>query len=428
MTVSSFRNREIENTLLGNGIRVITETMPHVRSVAVGIWIGIGARREVKEQNGISHFLEHMVFKGTKHRTAEEIARSIDSIGGNLDAFTAKELVSFNTKILDEHLPLAFDIISDMVLHPLFHEEDIEKERGVILEELKMEADNPEYVIHELFCGNFWKGHPLGKPILGTRETIRGFNREMIHDYFRRAYAPSNILITAAGNVSHVRLLELVKERFEALRDGGTLPEDTFPKTHALVKLREKKSLQQVHLCLGVPAYPINHELRYPCYLLNSLLGGGVSSRLFQNIREKRGLAYAVFSELNLFHDTGCLAVSAATSAESAAQVVELTLEEFKKFKHEPVTPEELRRAKDQLKGSLMLGLESTSSRMANLARQRLYFGRFFTLDEILDSIEQVTADQLQAIAQEFFQPDKIALTVLGKLDGFHVRHEDLAC
>lgn len=421
-------SREVQSTRLPNGIRVITETMPYVRSVSVGVWIGAGARHEPVEHNGISHFIEHMVFQGTARRTAEEIARSVDSIGGNLDAFTAKELVSFNTKVLDEHLPLAFDVLADLVLRPLFREQDIEKEKGVVLEELKMETDSPEYLVHELFTGRFWKNHPLGMPILGTRRTIRAFNRQVLEDHFHNTYVPANMIITAAGNLRHATLLELVEREFGHLRDNGRRPAASQPSPHPHLLLKKKRSLEQVHLCLGVPCYPIDHELRYACYILNTLLGGGMSSRLFQNIREKQGLAYSVFSELNLFRDTGCLLVSAGTSLEGAGKVVHLILEEFRRFKNELVAPEELRRAKDHLKGSLMLGLESTSSRMANLARQELYFGRFFDLDEILAGIEAVTAEDLGRISQDFFQSDKIALTLLGELDGLRLSRKDLVC
>jgi len=428
MSVSLLNERDIRSTTFPNGVRVITESMRHVRSVSVGIWIGSGTRRESQDQNGISHFIEHMVFKGTENRSAEEIARSVDSIGGNLDAFTAKELVSFNTKVLDEHLPFAFGVLSDLVLRPLFYEEDIEKEKGVVLEELKMEADSPEYLVHELFCGRFWKNHPLGKPILGTRKTIRSFNRPMIQSYFHQVYNPSNILITAAGNLDHSQLLDLASREFEGLKDVGERPVEASPKPSPHLLLKTKKSLEQVHICLGVPCYPVAHGLRFACYILNTVLGGGMSSRLFQNIREKRGLAYSVFSELNLYRDTGCLLVSAGTSLASAEKVVRLTVEEFARFKNELLSEEELRRAKDQLKGSLMLSLESTSSRMANLARQELYFGRFFGLDEILESIDVVTAEQVQAISREFFRPEAIALTLLGELNGLRIGRKDLVC
>jgi predicted Zn-dependent peptidase len=420
--------RDIELTRLPNGVRVITEVMPHVRSVSVGVWVGTGSRRESPEQNGITHFIEHMLFKGTTRRSAEEIARSVDSIGGNLDAFTAKELVCYNTKVLDEHLSLAFDVLADLVLHPLFREEDIAKEKGVILEELKMEEDNPDYLVHEIFTANFWKDHPLGKPILGTKDTIKRFDRESVEGYYRAEYVPENTVITAAGRLTHHGLVQLAHQHFESLPSGRLVPADTSPGTHARIALRNKKSLEQVQLCLGVPSYPLPHEERFTCYILNTLLGGGMSSRLFQNIREKQGLAYAVFSELNPYRDTGCLSIYAGTSAEAAGKVVELILKEFRQLKQELVPEDELRRAKDHLKGSLMLSLESTSSRMSNLARQEMYFGRFFSLDELVESIEIVSAADIQLIAQKFFDQKQIALTVLGNLEGFKIAREDLAC
>jgi len=419
---------EVSRTVLPNGVRILSELMPQVRSVSVGIWLGTGARLEAPQETGICHFLEHLLFKGTAHRSAEEIARSVDSIGGNLDAFTGKELVSFNTKVLDQHLPLAFDVLSDMVVYPLLRPEDIEKEKSVILEELKMEADNPEYLVHEIFASNFWKGHPLGRPILGTRETIKRFNRDMIEAYYRRTYIPSNILITAAGNLDHERLVELARERFGALPANGTVPADDPPSTHARLALRHKKSLEQVHLCLGVPSHPMPHRDRFAAYLLNTLLGGGMSSRLFQNIRERQGLAYAVFSELSAYRDTGCLSVYAGTSAEAARKVVTLILAELRRMKEELVGEEELRRGKDYLKGSLMLSLESTTNRMANLARQELYFGRFFSLDELVEDIERVTAEDVQRLAHQFFDSRYITLTVLGNLDGVRIRREELTC
>ena len=420
--------RDIETTVLPNGLRIITERMSHVRSVSVGFWIDSGSRCETQEQNGLSHFIEHMLFKGTKTRSAEDIARSVDSIGGNLDAFTSKELVCFNTKVLDEHLPLAFDVLADLLLNPLFRDEDIEKEKGVILEEIKMDADNPDYLVHEIFSSNFWKDHPLGKPILGTRETVKRFDREMIHQFYSDAYSPHNLLITAAGNLQHRRLVDLVQERFCDFSRNGAAKEVAKPSTHARIALRNKKELEQVHLCLGVPSYPVPHEDRFSCYVMNTLLGGGMSSRLFQNIRERQGLAYAVFSELNPYRDTGCLSIYAGTSVESAGKVVELILKEFKDLKENRIPPDEIRRAKDHLKGSLMLSLESTSSRMSNLARQEIYFKKFFTLDELGESIENVTEDDVQRIAREFFEPKSIALTILGNLDGFKISREELAC
>lgn len=415
-------------TTLANGVRVITEAMPHVRSVSVGIWIGSGSRRETGEQNGISHFIEHMLFKGTTRRSAEDIARSVDSIGGNLDAFTAKELVCFNTKVLDEHLALAFDVLADLVLHPRFRDEDIEKEKGVILEEIKMEADSPDYLVHEIFSSNFWKDHPLGKPILGTPQSVKRFDQEMIRSFYSAVYAPSNLIVTAAGNLTHDGLVALAREHLESLPPGPGPAADVAPSTHARIALRNKKALEQVHLCLGVPSYPLPHQERFACYVLNTLLGGGMSSRLFQNIRERQGLAYAVFSELNPYRDTGCLSIYAGSSIESARKVVESILNEFRDLKERQVPDEELRRAKDHLKGSLMLSLESTSSRMSNLARQELYFGRFFTLDELVESIESVSGADVQRIAQTFFEPKQIGLTVLGNLENFKIGRDELVC
>ena len=420
--------RDIQVATLSNGVRVISEEMSHVRSVSLGVWIRTGSRRETSQENGISHFIEHMLFKGTKNRSAEEIARSVDSIGGGLDAFTAKEMVSYNTKVLDEHLPIAFDVLADMVRNPLFREEDIEKEKGVILEELKMEVDNPEYLLHDIFSSNFWKDHPLGKPIIGSKDTIRAFDRRMIDSYFQRYYSPSNILITAAGNLNHAQLMELARKYFEDLPVNGTLAPEVAPVPHARLVFRDKKSLEQTHLYMGVPAYPFAHESRFACYTLNTILGGGMSSRLFQNIREKQGLAYAVYSEVSMYRDTGCFAIYAGTAVETCRQVIDSIIKEFRELKDNLVPEEELRRAKDNLKGSFMLGLESTSSRMGNLARQDLYFKRFFTLDEMLESIEAVSAEQVREIAREFFNPKNITLAVLGNLGEFRVKREDLDC
>jgi len=406
----------------------VTESMNHVRSVSVGVWIDSGSRLEIGPENGISHFIEHMVFKGTQTRSAEDIARSIDSLGGNLDAFTGKELVSFNTKILDEHLPIAFEVLADMVLRPAFRDEDIHKEKGVILEELKMESDNPEYLVHETFSQNFWKDHPLGKPILGTRETIKAFDRPMVDSFYRNVYTPSNILITAAGSLTHQNMVDLVAREFDSLPAGPGKPDHVPPEPQSRLILRDKRALEQVHLMMGVPAYAVAHERRFSAYVLNTLLGGSMSSRLFQNIREQRGLVYAVFSEISSYRDSGALAVYAGTSRGAVRQVIQLILAEFRKLKEELIPPEELERGKNHLKGSVMLGLESTASRMTNLARQQLYFHRFATMDEILAAIEAVTAESIQQVACEFFRPETIALTVLGPLNGMKIRREDLIC
>jgi predicted Zn-dependent peptidase len=427
MASTAIDAREIKSATLPNGIRVITERMPHVRSVSVGIWIGTGARRESVKQNGISHFIEHMLFKGTTSRSAEDIAKEVDSTGGHLDAYTAKELVSYNTKVLDDHLPVAFDVLADLVLHPIFREEDIEKEKGVILEELKMEVDNPEYLVHETFFSNFWRSHPLGRSILGTKSTIRGFEKSMVEAYYGGVYVPRNIVITAAGRLDHEDLVELASRYFGDRRTSGEMPGEAPPAASVPLILKNKRSLEQMHLCMGVPCYPIAHDMRYACYVLSTILGGGMSSRLFQNIREKHGLAYSVFSELNLYRDTGCLAVYAGAAVENLKKVVNMTMDEFRRLRDEPTPAEELRRAKDHLKGSLALSLESTSSRMSNLARQELFFGRFFTVDEMVDSIEQVTAEDVQKIARDFFR-GQVGLTALGRLNGVDITAEELTC
>jgi predicted Zn-dependent peptidase len=410
--------RDVSRTSLPNGIRIITESVPHVRSVSIGVWIGTGARRESVKENGISHFIEHMLFKGTANRSAEQIAREADSTGGNLDAYTAKELVSYNIKVLDEHLPIAFDVLSDLVLNPRFEEADIEKEKGVILEELKMEVDNPEYLVHETFFSRFWKNHSLGRSILGTKATINSFNQDNVRRYYDDVYTASNIVITAAGRITHSQIVALAVQYFGALPVRETVPAEPKPKPAPPLILKNKRSLEQTHLCMGVPAYPMADERRYGTYLLSTILGGGMSSRLFQNVREKHGLAYSVFSELNLYRDSGCLAVYAGTSQETLKKVVLMVIDEFRQLCDATVPEEELRRAKDHLKGSLALSLESTSARMSNLARQELFFGRFQSVDEMMEGIERVNAKEVQAIAHDFFSGQQVGVAGLGRLAG----------
>jgi predicted Zn-dependent peptidase len=420
--------RDIQRHVLPNGLIVITETMQHVRSVSVGIWVRNGSRREVPAENGLAHFLEHMVFKGTDRRSAEDIAREMDSVGGMLDAFTSKEQICFNAKVLDEHLPIAFDVLADLVLRPKLDSDDVNKERQVVLEEIKMDLDNPEYLLHDIFTRGFWPEHSLGRPILGTPETVRNFDREALRRRFQNWFAPDHLIVTAAGNITHEPVLELVEQEFGHLQAIGSPQEDPAPSTSAPIRLETKRDLEQVHLCIGVPSLPLAHERRFGVAVLNNLLGGGMSSRLFQNIREKQGLAYAVFSEITPYSDAGMLTVYAGTAKETVDKVLDLTVAEFRAMKESPVSDEELLRAKNHLKGSLMLSLESTSSRMSNLARQELYFQRFYSLDEILASIEAVTHDEVQALAREFFQPDRVAVTVLGPLNGFSVDRARLAC
>jgi predicted Zn-dependent peptidase len=422
--------RNIRRTRLPNSLLVLTESIPHIRSVSIGIWIDSGSRDESLALNGISHFVEHMVFKGTTSRSAQQFAREADAIGGNLDAFTGKESICFNIKVLDEHVAPALDLLTDLVLHPTFTPEDIAREQGVILEEIKMDEDNPDYLVHETFTQNFWKGHSLGRPILGTTKTVASFNQQIVFDYYAGRFTPRNMVFSAAGHLDHDTFVAQVADHFSGLAASSETPltHVPAPATHPHITLKRKKSLEQVQLCLGVPAPPVDSPSRYAVYLLNTMLGGGMSSRLFQAIREDKGLAYSIYSETNPFRDTGCLAIYAGTSAEKTREVLRLTIEELRRLKEEPVPESELKRAKDQLKSNIVLGLESSSSRMSNLARQEMYFGRFFSVDEIIAEVNGVQAADVQALAQELFRPEAIALTILGNLGDLTVDRAALAC
>src|SRR6266568_2975356 len=420
--------RNLRRTVLPNGLIVLTERMDHLRSVAMVVWIKSGSRGEAAETNGISHFVEHMVFKGTRSRSAQLIAREMDSIGGNPDAFTGKETICFNVKSLADHVPLALDVLADLVLNPIFASIDIERERGVILEEIKIDEDNPDVLVHELFTQNFWKDHPLGKPILGTTATVGKLDQEKLFDYHIGRFRGGNMVFTAAGCLDHDEFVEAVAQKFGALPGGEAVHEMQTPQASARILLQNKKALEQVQLCLGVPAPPISDDNRYATLILNTVLGGGMSSRLFQTIREERGMAYSVFSDLSPYRDTGTLCVYAGTSAGKALETIELILNEFRKLKEEILPDEELTRAKDQLKGNILMGLESSNSRMANLARQEIYFGQFFTAEEITTRIDAVEAAQVQAMAQRLFDPDRIAVTLLGRLDGIKLNRAKLMC
>src|ERR1700678_4051962 len=420
--------RNIQREVFPNGLTVLTERMDHIRSVSMGIWVKSGSRHEDPNVNGISHIVEHMVCKGTSNRSAEQIARQVDSIGGNMDAFTGKETICFNIKVLDEHLPIAVDVLSDMVLHPVFDGKEITRERGVILEEIKMDEDNPDYLVHEIFTQNFWKDHPLGKPILGTKETVKKFERDAVLETYSHRFAPGNIIVAAAGHLNHDHFVDLVVKHFEHLKPAQNGFHSATPKIVPRIVLRNKKALEQVQLCIGVPCHPIAHEKRHAGYILNTLLGGGMSSRLFQNIRERQGLAYSIYSDLNPYRDTGCMAVYVGTALASAAKVVKSVVTEFRNLKNMPVPEEELRRSKDQLKGSLMLSLESSTAHMSNLARQEMYFDHFQDLDELIEKIEAVTVADLQTLAQEFFKTESIAVTALGNLSGLKISRDQLTC
>jgi predicted Zn-dependent peptidase len=414
----------IVREVFDNGVRLITETMDHVRSVSVGVWLTRGSRHEPVEHGGIAHFVEHMLFKGTTSRSAQDIAQEVDCLGGHLDAFTSKEYAGYYIKVLDEHLPKAIDVLSDLVLNPAFVPADIEREKKVILEEIKMVEDTPDDLVHELFTQSFWDGHPLGRPILGTPESVEALTADVLRTYFESTYTAGSLVIVAVGNVTHERMRELVSPAFLRLRPRADATTERPPAVLPQAQVRTKE-LEQSHVCLGTSSYPQNHDDRYASYVLNTMLGGSMSSRLFQNVREKRGLAYAVFSNLSAYRDAGSLTVYAGCANEAVREVVRLVVEELRGMKVEP--PEaELRRAKDHLKGSLMLSLESTSSRMSNLARQEMYFDRQFSLDETIESIEHVSAEDVVRVARDLFANGSLGATVLGQTDGLELSREEL--
>ncbi len=398
---------------LAGGLRLLTEPMSQVRSVTIGVWLARGSRHESDAESGIAHFVEHMLFKGTATRSAQDIAEEIDSIGGQLDAFTAKEYAAYYIRVLDEHLPLAVELLADMVMRPAMSPEDVVKEQGVILEEIKMVEDAPDDLVHEVFTRHFWMDHPLGRPILGTPETVSSFSSPVLRDYFTRTYTAPNLIVAAAGHFEHARLRDLVSKAFADLPTHTPAYPTTAPVVSRGLSVRYK-DIEQSHVCLGTGALTQGHDDRHVAYVLNTILGGSMSSRLFQHIREERGLAYAVSSSLTSYSDAGMLTVYAGCASDKVGDVVDLTLAELRAVRDQPVTPVELRRAKDHLKGSLMLSLESTSSRMSHLARQELYFTRHYTMDETLASIEQVSAEDIQRVAVEMFRDEHLSATIVG--------------
>jgi predicted Zn-dependent peptidase len=417
----------IEKTVLDNGLTIITEQMNHVRSASVGIWVRSGSRHERADFNGISHFIEHTLFKGTRNRTAREIAIESDAIGGNVDAFTSREVASYYVKVLDEHLPRAFDLLADLVTSPLFSNEELDRERNVVIEEINMVEDTPDDLVHEVFIANFWPDHPLGRSILGTAETLSTFDHDLVAQHFFDVYAPGNLVVAGAGSISHKSFVDMVAGYLSDLpRREVNLA--ASPPSASSRRVVLNKELEQAHLLLGTRCPSIVSEDRYSVHALNVMLGGGMSSRLFQTIREERGLAYAVFSGVNSYTDAGYLSVYAATSPEQITEVIKLALEEFGKLKNEEVTAAELQRAKDQLKVSIMLGLESTSSRMSNLARQEIFFGKQSTLDEILQRIDAVTVEDVKRVAGDIFHDEGFAVTALGALGDLDLEHLDIAC
>ena len=415
----------IRRETFANGLRLVTEAMPHVRSVSIGVWLTRGSRHEPTEHAGIAHFVEHMLFKGTTTRSAEDIAQQVDSIGGQLDAFTSKEYAGYYVKVLDEHLPVAVDVLSDLVSNPVFAPEDIEREQKVVLEEIKMVEDTPDDLVHEIFAEAYWNGHPLGRPILGTPESVSALDQPTLQRYFRDTYVASNFVVVAVGNISHDEVKALVEQKFAASPSSGRTVVDQVPVVAPSVQIR-KKDLEQSHVCLGTIGLPQNHPDRYAAYALNTVLGGSMSSRLFQNVREKRGLAYSVFSSLSAYQDVGALSIYAGCGNDAVAELVDVVVAEIRRLTREAVPADELRRAKDHLKGSLMLNLESTSSRMSHHARQEIYRDRADSLDQMLAEIERVSIADVQRLAREFFSANALGVTVLGDVNGLSLTREQL--
>ena len=415
----------IVREVLPNGLRLLTERMPHVRSVSIGVWLARGSRHEPQEQSGIAHFVEHMLFKGTNTRSAEDIAQAIDSVGGQMDAFTAKEYASYYIKVLDEHLPFAVEVLSDIVMNPRFSPDDLEREKKVVLEEIKMVEDTPDDLVHEMFTENFWADHPLGRPILGTKATVESLNGDALRRYFGGVYTAPNLIVAAVGNISHERVRDIVMRTFAALPTNTTPITDEPPRPVPCAIIRNKE-LEQSHVCLGTAGYRQDHAERYSSYVMNTILGGSMSSRLFQNVREKRGLAYAVFSGLSAYRDTGSMTIYAGCANDAVGELIDVVITELRRVKDEPIDNAELRRAKDHLKGSLMLNLESTSSRMSHIARQEIYFDRQFGLDETLEGVERVTPGDIQRVARDLFASDSLAATVLGAVNGLQLSRERL--
>ncbi|GMR05194.1 MAG: pitrilysin family protein [Thermodesulfobacteriota bacterium] len=404
----------ILKTSLKSGIKVITEEMSESESSSIGVWVKTGSRDEDPEFNGASHFIEHMLFKGTATRSAHDISKEIESVGGVLNAFTSREYTCFYAKVLNRDIPRAVDILSDILLNSKFDRRELVKERKVIMQEIKMVEDTPDDLIHDLFAEKFYKAHPLGRPILGTMETISSLDRPRLVDYFKKKYVSESIFITAAGGVRHSSLVKLLRSTFGKVEKSGGGEAVEKPEASAGACLVEK-DLGQVHICIGVPVPPQSDPGRYRTYLLNTILGAGMSSRLFQKIREKRGLVYSVYSYLSLFRDTGALTVYAGTTEENFSKVVKLILGEFRNIGKD-ITASELKDAKSHLKGSMLLGLEASDNRMAKLAKDEIYFKEVVPVKEMVKGIDRVRTRDLKFTASKFLVPEKAALVAMGKV------------
>jgi predicted Zn-dependent peptidase len=401
-----------KKTHIGGGIPLLSEYIPYVHSVSLGIWVRTGSVSDTKETMGIGHFVEHMLFKGTERRTAYEIAREIDDVGGHLNAYTSKEYTNFYVKTLKDDIGLAADILTDIFLNPVFPEEEMEKEKSVVIQEIKMVEDTPDDLIHDLSFQTMWPNHPFGYSILGEIETVGAINRELLTAYRTSHHTQDNIIIGAVGNFEHERLSALLSEPMSAIPKGS--PDNTAPPEFAARREVFERDIEQVHFIIGFSALPYTHPDRYSQLILNTVLGAGMSSRLFQEVREKRGLAYSIYSFLSPYRDSGALEIYAGTDADSLTELLQVSAREIKKLTKKPLSEAELASAKGQIKGNLLLSLESTDARLGRMAKNELYFGRRVEAEEIIQSIDRVTAQDVLDVARAVIKPDQMTAVFLG--------------
>ncbi|MHB9093363.1 MAG: M16 family metallopeptidase [Eubacteriales bacterium] len=399
--------------ILPNGIRIVTEEMPYVRSVSIGIWVAAGSRDENETNSGVAHFIEHMMFKGTGKRSAKAIAETLDAVGGQLNAFTSKEYTCYYTKVLDEYLDISVDLLSDMFFNSVFDEDEIEKEKNVIIEEIKMYEDAPDELVHDIFANTMWSGHALGRPVIGAAEIIRQMGKKDIVSFKDNLYLPESIVVAVAGNIKHEDVISKLTPLFGGLKKKTAKRKYTAPQAQSSVSFK-KKDIEQVHLCIGTPGLSLDHENIYVLHAMNSVLGGGLSSRLFQEIREERGLAYSVYTYHSSYRDAGLFSVYAGLSKKNLKRVVSLISKEMKSLRANGVTKKELVRAKEQLKGSLFLGLENVSNRMSRLGKSELCLNRVVTVEEAVERINAVTLDDVKDLAKRFFKSDNIVVSSIG--------------
>ncbi|WP_419660261.1 M16 family metallopeptidase [Desulfosarcina variabilis] len=403
----------VNKTLLDNGVRIVSMAMPHVRSVSMGVWVHVGARDETEAESGLSHFIEHMIFKGTVKRNAFQIAKEFDAIGGQTNAYTSMEHTCYHARVLDTQLATMVDILSDIFLNSVFDEAELERERPVIFQEIGMVEDSPEEFVHTLMGPALWGSHPLGRSILGSRENILTFDSQTVKGFFKRLYQPGRIVITAAGNLIHDQLVDMIGPVFSAIAPGnGFAPRSTPVDGSEIIAMH--RDLEQTHLCLGMPGISVADPRRFACSLLNTILGGNMSSRLFQTVREVHGLAYAIYSFLTSYADTGMLGIYTAVAPRNLKACINLIMKEFRRLKQEPVAAEVLSGAKEYTKGNLLMAEESPDNQMMRLAQNEFYFDHFIPMQTVIDKIDGVTVDDLIQLASDCWGAGRPALTVLG--------------